>query len=53
MNAQDEYNAFLEIPEEVEPGEYIIRITAITTSYHGYDLELVGNFQIPLTIEAD
>jgi hypothetical protein len=53
MNGQDEYTAFLQIPEEIQPGDYIIRITALTTSYHGYDLELVGNFQIPLTIEAE
>jgi hypothetical protein len=35
------------------PGEYFLQITAISTAYHGHDLELIGDTRIPLTIAAE
>jgi hypothetical protein len=45
-----DYSTWITIPDDAEAGEYFIEITAISTSYHGNPLELVGDLHLPLTV---
>jgi hypothetical protein len=47
------YSTWITIPEDAEEGEYYLEITAISTAYHGNDLELVGDLKIPLIVETN
>lgn len=48
-----QYSVWISLPDDVEPGEYYLQITPTSTSYHGNDLELVGDIRIPFTITGE
>jgi peptide/nickel transport system permease protein len=48
-----QYGIWISIPDDVEAGDYYFEITAISTSFQGNDLELVGDLEIPFTIAPE
>ena len=47
------YQGLLDLPETLEPGEYILTITPLSSSYHGYPVELQGDTTISIIIKEN